>query len=61
MWRDPIVEEIRAIRDSYARKFNYDLDAIYGDLKKLQAANNLECVSLPPKRVKYSNNVSKIE
>ena len=59
MWRDPIVEEIRAIRDSYAKQFNYNLDAIYRDLKEQQEKNDLRCISLPPRRVKYANNVSK--
>lgn len=31
---DPIVQEVRAIRDSYAAKFNYDLEALYQDIKK---------------------------
>ena len=34
MWRDPIVEEVRAAREAYAKRFNYDLDAIYRDLKE---------------------------
>jgi hypothetical protein len=32
-WQDPIVEEVRRARDAYAKRFNYDLDAIYRDLK----------------------------
>jgi hypothetical protein len=28
MWKDPIVEELHAIRDQIARKFDYDLDRI---------------------------------
>ena len=31
---DPIVEEVRRIRDAYAAQFNYDLDAIFCDLKE---------------------------
>lgn len=34
MLNDEIVDEVRAIRDAYAAKFNYDLRAIYEDLKK---------------------------
>ena len=34
---DEIVEEVRAIRDAHAAKFNYDLRAIYEDLKKSEA------------------------
>ena len=32
-WQDPIVEEVRAIREAYAARFQYDLQAIYRDLK----------------------------
>ena len=34
MWRDPIVEEVRAIRDAYAKKFNHDIEAIYRNRKE---------------------------
>lgn len=30
---DPIVEEVRRIRDRQAQEFNYDLDQIFRDLK----------------------------
>ena len=30
---DPIVEEVRQIRDAHAARFNYDLDAIFRDIK----------------------------
>jgi len=33
-WSDPIVEEVRRIRDEYAARFNYDLQAIFRDLKE---------------------------
>lgn len=31
---DPIVDEIRKIRDAHAARFNYDLKAIYEDIKR---------------------------
>jgi hypothetical protein len=31
---DPIVEEIRRIREDYAKQFNYDIRAIAEDLRK---------------------------
>ncbi|TVR56726.1 MAG: hypothetical protein EA420_19910 [Candidatus Competibacteraceae bacterium] len=34
--KDPIVEEIRRIRDEHAKKFNYDLRAICEDFKQHQ-------------------------
>ena len=30
---DPIVEEVRRIRDKLARQFNYDIHAIFADLR----------------------------
>ena len=36
MWKDPIIEETRRMKDEYASKFNYDLQAIYQDLKELE-------------------------
>ena len=51
MWQDPIVEEVRAIRDAYAKQFNYDLEAIYRDLKEQEAKSNLAFVSLSPKHL----------
>ena len=33
-WADPIVDEVRRARDAYAARFNYDLRAIYRDLKE---------------------------
>ncbi len=32
-WEDAIVGEIRAVREAHAKKFNYDLDAIFNDFK----------------------------
>jgi hypothetical protein len=34
MTKDPIVEDVRAIRDAWAQSFAYDLDAIYEDIKR---------------------------
>lgn len=31
---DPLVDEIRRIRDDHAARFNYDLDAIFRDIKE---------------------------
>ena len=51
MQKDPIVEEIRAIREAYAAQFGYDLDAIYRDLKEQEQEGDQELVSFPPKRL----------
>ena len=31
---DPIVDEVRRIRDAHAAKFNYDPEAIFRDIKE---------------------------
>jgi hypothetical protein len=48
---DPIVEEIRKIREDHAARFNYDVNAIADDLKKRQDERGVSVVSFPPKRV----------
>ena len=50
MWNDEIVEETRRTRDEYAARFNYDLTAIYKDLKEQQERATQKITSLPPKR-----------
>ena len=51
MWKDPIVEEVRAIREAYAKQFDYDLEAIFRDLKEKEAESDREFISIPPKRI----------
>ena len=46
MWTDDIVEEIHRIREEYAKSFNYDLDAIFADLRKKEAASGRKVVTL---------------
>ncbi len=44
---DPIIEEVRKIRDEYAKRFNYDLDAICKDLQEKQERPEKNVVSFP--------------
>ncbi len=44
-WIDPIVEEVRRVREEYAARFNYDLDAIYRDLKEQEKLSGRTYVS----------------
>ncbi len=46
---DPIVDEVRRIRDAHAAKFNYDLDAIFQDIKEQEKKSGLKFVSFPPR------------
>jgi hypothetical protein len=49
MWKDEIVEEVHRIREEYAKSFNYDLDAIFADLRKKEAESGREVVNLSRK------------
>lgn len=44
-WEDPIVAEVRKARDDYAKQFDYDLDAIYRDLKEKERHSERQVVS----------------
>ena len=35
--RDEIIEELRAARDEYAKRFDYDIEAIYCDAKRRES------------------------
>lgn len=50
MWNDEIVEEVRKARDEYAAQFNYDLDAIFKDLKQQEEKSDREVITRPPKK-----------
>jgi hypothetical protein len=41
---DPIVDEVRRVRDAYAARFNYDLDAIFRDIKEREKRSGLKFV-----------------
>jgi hypothetical protein len=49
MKSDPIVDEVRKIREAHAAKLNFDLSAICADLKKKEKDSNHPVVSRQPK------------
>ena len=49
---DPIVDEVRRVRDAHAATFNYDLDAIFADIKEQEKKSGLKFVSYSPRRMK---------
>jgi len=62
---DPIVDEVRKVRDAHAASFNYDLRAIFLDIKKREKERGLHFVdgvarqpvptqALPPSRTAIS-------
>jgi len=50
MWKDEIVEEVRKNREAYAAKFNFDLQAMYEDLKKAERKSKRKKVSFKSKK-----------
>nr|VFJ78296.1 MAG: hypothetical protein BECKFW1821C_GA0114237_11774 [Candidatus Kentron sp. FW] len=48
---DPIVQEVRRIRDEHARQFNYDLDAISEDYMARQIQEGSRLVRLHPDKL----------
>lgn len=57
MINDPIVNEVRRVRDELARKFNYDVDAIFEDLREKQKKYTGRIV-YPEKRSTYEQTAS---
>src|SRR5262249_4761125 len=48
---DPIIDEIRRIRDAHAARFHYDLDAIFQDIKEQEKRSGRTFVSFTPPRI----------
>ncbi len=46
--KDEIVEEVRAAREAYAVRFNYDLAEMYKDLKAKEQARDRNIAPLQP-------------
>jgi hypothetical protein len=46
---DPIIEEIRAIREALAEESGYDAEKIAQAARKRQAASGRKSVTLPPR------------
>ena len=47
---DPIIAEVRAIRQAYAARFDYDVEAIFRDIRARQEASGRDYVRLPARR-----------
>ncbi len=48
---DPIVDEVRRVRDAHAAKFNYDPDAIFRDIKEQEKRSGRKYVSFADDQV----------
>ena len=47
---DPIVEEVRRVRDAHAASFDYDLDAIFRDIKEQEKKSGRKFASFPSRK-----------
>ena len=57
MARDPIVDEVRRVRERYAARFSFDLDAIYRDLKERERQGEFRVVYRRPRRPRAGTRV----
>ena len=51
MREDPLVAEVRRIRQEHAARFDYDLDLIVEDLKAQEQASGRQYIRLPSRRL----------
>jgi hypothetical protein len=56
--KDPIIEEIHAVRESLAREADYDLERILEAARTRQAASGRQGVTLPPKKAELVKKAS---
>lgn len=56
---DPILKEVRHIREEYARQFNGDVSAMMNDLRQRHAQSDRESITRSPRRLKSKNVASK--
>ena len=50
MHKDPIVEEVRRVKEARAKRYNYDIRAMVRALRVNQRKNRERLVTLSPKR-----------
>lgn len=48
---DPIMAELRAVKEAHAAKYNYNIDAMFADLQATPRDPNRTYVSYPAKRI----------
>lgn len=59
-WKDEIVEEVRAAREAYAARFDYDLARIFEDIQKEEQKHPERLADLKPvkRRVPHTGSES---
>jgi hypothetical protein len=56
--KDPIIEEIHAVREEIARESDYNLEKILEAARARQAASGLQGVRLPPRTAEAAKKAS---
>ena len=59
MWIDPFVDELYAIREAHAKRFNLDADAIFEDWLKKQQNSGRHYISFSRQTKKVAESSSK--
>jgi hypothetical protein len=49
MAQDEIIKEVRAIREAYGERFDFDIEAIFRDAKEREGKSNRKLVQLEPR------------
>lgn len=56
--KDPIIEEIHAVREDIAREADYDLEKMLEAARERQAASGVQAVRLPPRTTERAQKAS---
>ena len=48
---DPVIAEVRAVRDGFAARSNYDVEAIFQRIREMQDESGREYVTYPAHRI----------
>ena len=52
---DPIIAEVRAVRDAHAARFDYDVVAIFRDIRAMQKGSGRDFVRYPARSANPSD------
>ena len=55
---DPVVEEVRAVRDAMAKEFDYDIEKIANAIREREAQSGRKVVCLSPRKPTLSRKAS---
>ncbi len=55
---DPIISEVRAVRDAHAARFDYDVASIFRDIRAMQKESGQDYIQLPSRPVVVPDGVT---